>query len=69
MSELGKVSQVIGPVIDVTFENNDTDLPDIYDSLEITRNDGSILVLECQQHIGAEVKYSHNCASRQRQCK
>jgi len=50
----GKVSQIIGPVIDVTFENNDSGLPDIYDSLEITRIDGSKLVLECQQHIGED---------------
>ena len=50
----GKVSQVIGPVVDVTFENNESDLPNIYDSLEITRNDGSKLVLECQQHIGED---------------
>ena len=50
----GKVSQIIGPVIDVTFENNEAGLPDIYDSLEITRGDGSKLVLECQQHIGED---------------
>ncbi len=50
----GKVSQVIGPVVDVTFENNESELPNIYDSLEITRNDGSKLVLECQQHIGED---------------
>ena len=50
----GKVSQIIGPVIDVTFENNEAGLPNIYDSLEITRADGSKLVLECQQHIGED---------------
>ena len=33
----GKVSQIIGPVIDVSFENNEAGLPNIYDSLEITR--------------------------------
>ena len=50
----GKVSQIIGPVIDVTFENNEAGLPNIYDSLEITRPDGTKLVLECQQHIGED---------------
>ena len=50
----GKVSQVIGPVIDVTFDNNEAGLPDIYDSLEITRSNGTKLVLECQQHIGED---------------
>ncbi|MBT5750871.1 MAG: F0F1 ATP synthase subunit beta, partial [Flavobacteriales bacterium] len=50
----GRVSQIIGPVIDVSFENNEAGLPNIYDSLEITRTDGTKLVLECQQHIGED---------------
>jgi len=49
----GKVAQIIGPVIDVKF-NSESELPRIYDSLEITREDGSILVLEVQQHIGED---------------
>lgn len=48
----GKVAQIIGPVVDVVFENKDNQLPKIYDSLEIKRKDGSVLVLEVQQHIG-----------------
>ncbi|MGE0089747.1 MAG: F0F1 ATP synthase subunit beta [Bacteroidales bacterium] len=48
----GHIIQVIGPVIDVSFENTGTELPNIYDALEIKRQDGSILVVECQQHIG-----------------
>ena len=51
---IGKVSQVIGPVVDVMFENNETVLPNIYDSLEITRTNGDKLILECQQHIGED---------------
>ncbi len=47
----GKIAQIIGPVIDVYFETG-TELPKIYDSLEITREDGTVLVLEAQQHIG-----------------
>ena len=47
----GKVSQIVGPVIDVEFDSG-ADLPKIYDSLEINRPDGSILVLEVQSHIG-----------------
>ena len=50
----GKVSQIIGPVVDVVFDNNENVLPNIYDSLEITRSNGSKLVLECQQHIGED---------------
>ena len=48
----GVVSQVIGPVVDVTFETAGTEMPNILDALEITRQDGSVLVVECQQHIG-----------------
>ncbi|MBT8284908.1 MAG: F0F1 ATP synthase subunit beta, partial [Flavobacteriaceae bacterium] len=47
----GKVSQIIGPVIDVEFASG-SDLPRIYDSLEITKSDGTLLVLEVQSHIG-----------------
>ena len=50
----GKVSQIIGPVVDVVFDNNENELPNIYDSLEITRSNGSKLILECQQHIGED---------------
>ena len=49
----GKVAQIVGPVIDVAFEAG-SDLPKIYDSLEIKRPDGSLLVLEVQSHIGQD---------------
>ncbi|HDZ41885.1 MAG TPA: F0F1 ATP synthase subunit beta [Bacteroidetes bacterium] len=48
----GVISQVIGPVVDVTFDREGSELPNIYDALEITRDDGSVLVIECQQDIG-----------------
>jgi F-type H+-transporting ATPase subunit beta len=47
----GVISQVIGPVIDVTFEEGQS-LPNIYDALEVTKNDGQVVVLESQQDIG-----------------
>ena len=50
----GKVSQIIGPVVDVVFDDNENGLPNIYDSLVINRENGSKLVLECQQHIGED---------------
>lgn len=49
----GKVAQVIGPVVDVTFETGHK-LPNILDALVITRDNGEELVLECQQHIGED---------------
>ena len=47
----GNISQVIGPVIDVTFDKG-TKLPNILDALVVTKEDGSKVVLEVQQHIG-----------------
>ena len=53
MAVTGKISQIVGPVIDVAFESGSS-LPKIYDALEITKKDGSILVLEVQSHIGED---------------
>ncbi|MDR2084102.1 MAG: F0F1 ATP synthase subunit beta [Bacteroidales bacterium] len=55
MSKLiGQISQVIGPVVDVKFDNLEEKefLPKIYDALEIKFDNGNILVVEVQQHIG-----------------
>lgn len=49
----GKVSQVIGPVVDVTFENTEK-LPKIYDALEVVNDQGISIILECQQHMGED---------------
>ena len=57
-SLIGRISQVIGPVVDVYFEGKDIDsallLPSIHDALTIQREDGRILYLEVQQHIGED---------------
>ena len=45
----------MGPVVDVTFDTSSNSLPKIYDSLEIKKADGSILVLEVQSHVGEDV--------------
>lgn len=45
----GKIEQIIGPVVDVTFEKV---LPNIYSALIITRDDKTQLTLEVQQHLG-----------------
>ena len=47
----GKISQIIGPVIDVTFDEN-VPLPNIFDALEVVNQQGLAIVLECQQDIG-----------------
>jgi len=53
MSQKGKVAQIIGPVVDVSFEEIG-EIPSIYDALEVTRPDGQVVVLECQQHLGED---------------
>ncbi|HIP37591.1 MAG TPA: F0F1 ATP synthase subunit beta [Crocinitomix sp.] len=47
----GKISQVIGPVVDVSFEK-ETELPKILDALTVKKSDGSEVVLEVQKHVG-----------------
>ncbi|MSP44190.1 MAG: F0F1 ATP synthase subunit beta [Alphaproteobacteria bacterium] len=48
---VGRISQVIGAVVDVTFEGH---LPSILNALECT-NDGNRLVLEVAQHLGESI--------------
>ena len=48
MSKKGKITQIIGAVVDVNF---DTDLPEIYTALEV-KNSGNKLILEVAQHLG-----------------
>lgn len=52
MANIGKVSQVIGPVVDVRFDLKGNKLPNILDALIITKENGQQIVLECQQHLG-----------------
>ena len=48
MVKKGKITQIIGAVVDVNFEN---DLPEIYTALE-ANNSGNKLILEVAQHLG-----------------
>ena len=54
----GRISQIIGPVVDVWFdlsgEDVARDLPRIHDALLIKRTDGRELTVEVQQHIGED---------------
>ncbi|MFR8318621.1 MAG: F0F1 ATP synthase subunit beta [Catenibacillus sp.] len=47
---IGKVTQIIGAVLDIKFP--DAKLPEINDAVNITRKDGSKLVVEVAQHLG-----------------
>ena len=48
MNKKGKITQIIGAVVDVNFES---DLPEIYTALE-ANNSGNKLILEVAQHLG-----------------
>ncbi len=54
MANKGKVTQVIGPVVDVSFDAEGSKLPRILDALVVTRPDGTEIVLEVQQHLGED---------------
>ena len=36
----------------MSFEEESSKLPKIYDALEVQRSNGQVLILECEQHIG-----------------
>ena len=54
----GKISQIIGPVVDVHFDIDNSKatsiLPNIHDALKLTRPGGGTLIIEVQQHIGED---------------
>lgn len=54
MANHGRITQVIGPVVDVAFDEPGTKLPNILDSLFVIKKDGTKVVLECQQHLGED---------------
>lgn len=54
MPNTGKVKQVIGAVVDVSFAGEGSELPEILNALVIERENGTKLVLECQQHLGED---------------
>src|ERR671920_353378 len=51
MFNTGQIKQIIGAVVDVHFDGT---LPEIYNSLELKRDNGDTLVLEVQQHLGED---------------
>ncbi len=54
MANLGKITQIIGPVVDVAFDGEESKLPNILNALTVKKDDGSEVILECQQHLGED---------------
>lgn len=51
--KIGKVVQIIGPVLDIKFESDS--LPNIFNAIEIDMGNGSKLIAEIEQHIGDDI--------------
>ena len=54
MANQGKITQVIGNVVDVAFDAENSKLPNILDALTVTKENGQVVVMECQQHLGED---------------
>lgn len=54
MPNIGKIKQIIGPVVDVSFSGENVKLPEILSALEVTRENGQKVILEVQQHLGQD---------------
>src|SRR5690349_11479714 len=52
-ANVGKITQVIGPDVDVSFEDSGR-IPAILDAVEVMKPDGQKVVLECEQHLGED---------------
>ena len=50
MNNVGKITQIIGAVLDIKF--SDGNLPEINEAISITRTNGEELVVEVAQHLG-----------------
>jgi F-type H+-transporting ATPase subunit beta len=51
-TNIGEIIQVIGPVVDVSFDRESGIFPAINDALEVVREGKDNLIIECQQHLG-----------------
>ncbi|HQE70025.1 MAG TPA: F0F1 ATP synthase subunit beta, partial [Atopobiaceae bacterium] len=50
MSSEGRIIQVIGPIVDIRFE--DSELPNLNNAIEVYKDDGSCIIVEVAQHTG-----------------
>jgi len=55
MALKGKITQVIGPVVDISFAGEESKLPDILNAVSIEREGMPALILEVQQHLGEDI--------------
>ncbi len=59
---VGTVQSVIGPVVDFLFPEGE--LPEIYDAVMVTMDDGALQTFEVEQQLGGSVVRAVSMGSR-----
>ena len=54
MANIGRIKQVIGPVVDVSFSGEGSKLPEILSALTVKKGNGEVVILEVQRHLGED---------------
>ena len=54
MANIGRIKQIIGAVVDVSFSGEGSKLPEILNALVIKKPNGEELILEVQRHLGED---------------
>ncbi len=54
MANIGRIKQIIGAVVDVSFAGEGSKLPEILNALSVKRPNGDVLILEVQRHLGED---------------
>jgi F-type H+/Na+-transporting ATPase subunit beta len=54
MANIGRIKQIIGAVVDVSFSGEGSKLPEILNALSVKKSNGDEIILEVQRHLGED---------------
>jgi F-type H+/Na+-transporting ATPase subunit beta len=54
MANIGRIKQIIGAVVDVSFAGEGSKLPEILNALSVKKSNGDVIILEVQRHLGED---------------
>ncbi|NJN33384.1 MAG: F0F1 ATP synthase subunit beta [Saprospiraceae bacterium] len=54
MANIGRIKQIIGAVVDVSFSGEGSKLPEILNALSVKKPNGDEIILEVQRHLGED---------------
>ena len=54
MANIGRIKQIIGAVVDVSFSGESSILPEILNALSVKKPNGDEIILEVQRHLGED---------------